>query len=549
MDTNGYDTTGLSSSLLAVGLLIPSITVVYFASGTQKTKTACKCNQCLGMKKKYRFNKYRWLLYGLVLLLAVPVYNILCNQYGKNTDNNPYTLLNVSQNATHKEIEAAYRKTVRKAKFTKMDRTAQKKLVQRILKAKDLLLDEKARERWDAFGDAPVVNNHTIAIPSWVMSKYNPIILIFLYVLVLGVLLPKCVSYMWMYSFEYSSSGILYRSTESLYSALKHISVEDVIGLLALLSKYTVEISQYSEKTPKKNIDKLRETIKDKYGFTLPLDTNVFILCVSMLLLRDPEVLSLIDAQDIECLQNSLVLSSNAIRKLASAFKSSSLYGIAMDLERSVVQSVPDPIYYQMQAGLPFRDVFIAQYQNKKIDENTAVDRKMFKINITGIDVYNMFDGLVKDGMYVTGSVDTIVKIHIDRDGLNSYTRPTIVKNESKASDSGDLDDLEQNYEDQYPSSLEKHPIKVQGTSFEAVHAPMYFDDLPYTWECILEVNNEVVLASYSFTPCQKGTDVFFKVPALASFISTRRAEIEVKLICGKYFNRDTAKKISVLIK
>ncbi|EIJ94217.1 translocation protein SEC63 [Nematocida parisii] len=549
MDTNGYDTTGLSSSLLAVGLLLPTIATVYFASGTKKAQTKCTCTQCLRMKKKYRINKYNWMFYGLLLLLIVPVYNILFNQYGKNTNNDPYKLLNISQNATKKEIEKAYRTTIKKAKFVKIDKTKQKELVQSILKAKDLLLDDKARERWDAFGDAPVVNNHTIAIPSWIMSKYNPVVLIFLYVLVLGVLLPKCVSYMWMYSFEYSSSGILYKSTESLYSALKHIVVEDVVGLLALLSKYTIEMSQYKEKTDPKNIEKLRKIIKENYGMSLPMDTNVFILCVSILLLRDPEVLALVNGKDVEYLQNWLVLSSHATKNLAAAVKNSFLYTLSIDLERSIIQSVPDPMYYPMQAGISFSDIFVSKYKNKPVDESTEIDKKMFKIAISGMDMYNVFDGIVKDGMFITGSVDAIIKLRIDREGVNSYTPTVIKKSDSKISDSGDLADLEHNYEELYPSSLEKYPIKIKGTHFEPVHAPMYFDDLLYTWTCVLMVNKDVLFESHPFTPSKAGTDVFFKVPALASIISTRRAEIEIKLICEKYFNRDATKKLSVLIK
>lgn len=549
MDSHGYDATGLSSSLLAAGLLIPTIAAVYFVSDTHKPKNSCNCRYCAQGRKKGRVNKQKVLLVALILLLIVPIYNILFKEYGKNTNSNPYKLLNISNSATEKEIEKAYRKSVRKAKLMKIDKTEEKELVQKVLKAKDLLLDREARERWDSFGDAPVVNSHMVAIPSWLMTKYNPLILIVLYVVVLAIVLPKSVSYIWMYSFEYSSSGILYKSTESLYRALKHTEVDDILGLLVLLNKYTVELSSYTTKTPKTDIEKLQKLIKTTYAIALPLDTDTFTLSVAVLLLRDRVVHSLIRAQDIEYLQNRLVLSSHAIRTLAIAFKAPSLFYLAVDLERCVVQSVPDPQYYQMQAGIPFKNLFVAQYKKAPVDENTQTDRHMFKAEISGIDIYNPIDSVVRENSFITGTTDTIVKVSISKEQNKKYVPVTIQKSGNKTSDTGDLADLEHEPEELYPHSLDKHPIKIKGSQSVSVHSPLYFDDALYSWICVLELNGEILMETPDFTPSSSGTEIFFKVPGLKNILAGRKADMQVKLVCCNYFNRNSSKTLSFLIK
>ncbi|KAI5192747.1 translocation protein SEC63 [Nematocida minor] len=554
MESHGYDATGLSSSLLAAGLLIPSIVTLYFVSKTKKEKTVCKCGQCARLTKKTKIDKYRVLMYAFLLLLALPVYNIVFKEYNKNTLSNPYKLLEISTSATDKEIEGAYRKAIRKTKLMKTSTAEKKKSVQNILKAKDLLLDPKARERWDTFGDAPMVNNHTIAIPSWIMSKYNPLLLIFLYVLVLGVLLPKGVSYMWMYSFEYSSSGILYKSTESLYRALKHTYVTDPIGLLVLLNKYTVELSQYKPKTEEKKIQQIKEIISTDYAIPISLSAPTFILSLGMLLLRDDSVLSLIDRSDIEYMQSEIVLCIGAIKSLSIAFKSSSLYYLAFDLERCITQSIPYPKYHRMQTGASFEETFLSLHdkENKESEkeEKSKEENGMFKIKIAGIDIYNPIDGVIAKNGSLVGTVDTIVKVSVFRENSKSVYTPVSINNDSeKKNDVGDLSELEGSSEEIYPSALNKYPISIKGSSSEPVHAPVYFEDISYDWVCTLEVNNEILMESPAFTPSATGCEIFFKIPPMANIISSRRAEISVKISNGKYFERDTSMKTVILIK
>lgn len=568
MESHGYDTTGLSSSLLAAGLLVPSIITMYFITNTKKTKTGCKCTLCKKVVKKRKMNTHKIIMYVLIGLLVVPIYNIFFKEYNKNVLNNPYKLLNISQSASNKEIEKAYHKGVRKVKLTRtMDEQEKKTATQNIIKARELLIDTSARERWDTFGDVPMTNNHTIAIPSWVMSKYNPLLLMFFYVLVLGILLPRGVSYIWKYSFEYSSSGVLYRSTETLYRALKYTDVLDVTGLLVLINKYTVEISEYSVKTSDENIEQLKKIITEEYGSDLPLSTRSFVISKSILLLRNDTVLRLVDRSDIEYMQNELVLCVGAVRTLSIALKLTNLYYLSFDLERCIVQSIPHPKYYSMQKGLSFKEVFTSVYEratrvrstdDKVSAKNTAnasdstdnTDTNMFRIRIGGVDIYNPIDGVVNKNGFLSEGADTIVKVSVFKERSTAKYLPVITKGPiSKKNDLGDLADLEEFPEEMYPNALEKYPILIQGATNKAVHAPVYLEHTSYNWICTLEINSDIVMESPGFTPSDKGTEVFFKVPPMENITLSKKVEMAVKLSNGKYFDRDTSTKVTVLIK
>ncbi|KAH9387253.1 translocation protein SEC63 [Nematocida major] len=549
MDSNGYDATGLSSSILAAGLLIPTIVGVYFLRSKHTARKPCKCTYCTRFKKTAKIDKYRVLFFVLLALLVLPVYNILSQEYNRSTTKDPYKTLGVSNSVDDKGVEKAYRKAVRKTKLSRMEKAEEKKTIQEILKAKDLLLDREARDRWDSFGDAPTTKSHIIAIPSWLMTKYNPVILIFLYVLILGVLLPKGVSYIWMYSFEYSSSGILYRSTESLYKALKKAEVADIIGLLVLLNRSTAELSEYAPKTPPEAVEKLREIIRRKYPLKIPMKTETFALSLGLLLLRDAEVLPLISPQDIEYLQAWIVLSTHAVKALSTGVKNRDLYYTAGDLEKCIIQAVPTPKYYQMQGGRSFEEVFLSDFEGSPVEERTPVDEEMFRVEISGMEMYNAEDGSIKDNGFITGTMDTVVRVFVEREGESVYTPAVIPRASEKACDTGDLEELEAGGEELFPSALEKYPILVRSAGEESVHAPMFFEERAYTWKCVLELNEEILMESYAFTPGRGGSEIFFKVPPMKNLIVSRRAEVQARLVCTNYFNRDRSRRMSAMIK
>jgi len=566
-----YDTSGVSSSLLAVVLLLPVIAISYFRGFGRGSAAAfsCSCVRCLRKKKEKALNVPRIVFFVSTALVLVPLRNVLYNQYGRGEGMNPYETLSVGEKSSKEEIETAYRKKVREVKIRVKDREKMKMMLQDVINAHEMLMDDKKRENWDAFGNSEKKESHVIAIPKWAMSARMSGLLILCYILALGVGVPQIVSAIWKVSFEHSAVGVSYKTTESLFHTMReNETCADVHRLAEWIALCSAEMREHAVRTPRENFDRVADLLEKNFAIAVngnsaedrtEKEKALRILCLSTLCMRDEQVLALIHEEDLAKAQKEVLGGVKAARVISFTLKQKETYFLTFELERSVVQSVPSPKCGEAQyTDVKFEDVFARAFENRKYEEKRTetdqiIDKQMFKTKITAVDMYTPCDGPISREEYVSGESEVSIRIVLTREGAQTSYTPVDSRRRPKLEnlDVGDLSviDLEEVPEIN-PKELEKHKIFIRHSTSEPVHAPLFKEQQEYSWVAVLEINGEPMAESPEFTPGSRDTEVFFKIPPLSSFISgTKKAVIDIHLICEKFFGRDTRTRKTLIIR
>lgn len=160
----------------------------------------------------------------------------------------PWEILNLASSATEKEIKSHYRKLSLKfhpdklAKdLTEAVREEMEQNFVLINKAYKALTDEVTRENFLKYGhpDGPQSVSHGIAIPKFLVEGAGSPLLVVLYVILLGVLLPLLVKSKWDSARSYTKQGI-HTETASFFveklvdfNPSKPITSESVIELIS----------------------------------------------------------------------------------------------------------------------------------------------------------------------------------------------------------------------------------------------------------------------------------------------------------------------------
>lgn len=552
-----YDTSGVSSSLLAVGLLLPVILGTYsraFSWGRSKTYS-CTCKLCATQKPaRSSLNLFRVVFVLACALIALPLRNIIIGQYGRGHGFNPYEILNVGSLSSKGEIKKAYSQRMRETKLRIRDKAEAKKALQEIIKAHETLTDDKLRENWDAFGAMETKEAHVIAIPQWAMTKNMSSLMLLLYILALGLGFPKMVSLMWQYSFNYSAVGVSYLTTEALYHQMKTVRrCGSMYALIGWLASCSAELQQRAIKTPEPNLARLVEVFADELAIAITEKqaTPTYVLCLGMLCLRNPKVLALIHEDDLRAVQSEMLKATLAIRVISLSLKQKDIYYLSYHLERCIVQSVCNPAYWEMQyTDVSFEQVFIKAYEGKKTEEprsaaDQELDARMFRTKITAVDLYTALNGPISKEEHISPAAEVSLRVVLTREGHKSSYLP-IRKPKKPKTDEFDIGDLEvvdtNECPEINPKELDKHPILIRHSTTEPLHAPFFKEPQEYAWAVVIEINGMIVSESPDFTPGAQETEVLFRIPPLQSLTpaGTAKATIEIGLISKKFFNRDT---------
>ncbi|OAG29507.1 translocation protein SEC63 [Nematocida displodere] len=558
-----YDASGVSSSLLAIVLLVPVIAITYSrAFPPKKTLPApCRCQECVKLKEERRgFNIYRIIFLCACALIALPIKNAIMGKYERTGAFDPYDVLSLDTSATDQDVLTAYRSLVRETKMNREDKRAQNEKVQKILRAKDLLLDHAKRESWDAFGEGEVGKSHVIAIPEWALSQNSAILIILIYISLLGIALPKVVSYLWKFSFDYSAVGISYRTAESLFHQMKHVKkCSTIYTLIEWITQSSTEMAEHAWKTPQANLDRLQRILSADLAIsTAPgLASARHVLSLSALALKNEQVLTLIDNSDLSKIQEELLNGAMAVRLISQHLKQKEIFYLTFDLERCLVLSIPEPKYSELQyPDTHFPDVFIKAFEGKKYDvEHSEIDKEidqnMFKAKIVAIDMYTAVDGPITKGEVITGSAECSLRVVLVREGhASQYLPPTPLK-VSAPVDTEDLSIFtDEECPEISPKELEKSPIVIRGSvDSVSAHNPLFYAPQKYTWSVVLEVNGVLITESSGFTPGVADTEVLFKLPSFQSLTHSKKAVVDVHLVCTKFFNRDTLFRKTLILR
>ncbi|KAL1918321.1 uncharacterized protein VTP21DRAFT_2981 [Calcarisporiella thermophila] len=192
----------------------------------------------------------------------------------ENKQWNPYEILGVSESTNPAAIKKAYRKLSLRFHPDKIQASSEKEKLAAeakfvdITKAYKALTDEEARKNFEEFGhpDGRQAFTVGIALPSWIVRANNQPIVIGVYGLVFGLILPIFVGRWWYGSLSYGKNKILNTTMGLYFQEIKRST--NLKSLLDVLSA-SIEFKELIEPRPSDNhhIPVLMREIKDEVEF------------------------------------------------------------------------------------------------------------------------------------------------------------------------------------------------------------------------------------------------------------------------------------------
>ena len=148
----------------------------------------------------------------------------------------PYEILQVSYDATQKEIKKKYREM--SLIYHPDKATGNEKLFMKLTKAYDALTDDTARYNWEHYGnpDGPQAMQFGIGLPAWIVEEKNSIWVLGVYTLIFMIGLPTAVYYWWSNSIKFSGEQVLLDTTQLYYyffHKTPHMMLRRVLMVLA----------------------------------------------------------------------------------------------------------------------------------------------------------------------------------------------------------------------------------------------------------------------------------------------------------------------------
>ena len=168
-------------------------------------------------------------------LIALVIYQISLFDY-EMANFDPYEILQVSYDATQKEIKKKYREM--SLIYHPDKATGNEKLFMKLTKAYDALTDETARYNWEHYGnpDGPQAMQFGIGLPAWIVEEKNSIWVLGVYTLIFMIGLPTAVYYWWSNSIKFSGEQVLLDTTQLYYyffHKTPHMMLRRVLMVLA----------------------------------------------------------------------------------------------------------------------------------------------------------------------------------------------------------------------------------------------------------------------------------------------------------------------------
>jgi translocation protein SEC63 len=192
------------------------------------------------MNQKNPWVKTRWRIVSVLLivgwgLMATALYQV--SQFDYEMANfDPYEILEVSYDATPKEIKKKYREM--SLKYHPDKPTGNEKLFMKLTKAYDALTDETAKYNWEHYGnpDGPQAMQFGIGLPAWIVDEKYSIWVLGVYTLIFMIGLPISVYYWWSNSIKFSGEQVLLDTTQLYYyffHKTPHMMLKRVLMVLA----------------------------------------------------------------------------------------------------------------------------------------------------------------------------------------------------------------------------------------------------------------------------------------------------------------------------
>jgi translocation protein SEC63 len=265
-------------------LIIGLITLIYLIIKrlwtnehySDKNMKNCDCNSCKErLSKHYKRVKAKNLnftFYLMIFLVFVLSYLCYVNYFRILENSNkfkrfdPHEILEVSPEATEREIKKAYRKLTLKYHPDKNPNNLQAKAkFILIAKAYETLTDENAKKNFELYGnpDGPGSMRLAVGLPSFVLNKKNHMPILILFLILIIVILPTFVWFWFSDNNKYDESGMQIENGKLFYNYLNENILPKqmpfVFGIVNEFSNLKVRDDE------KKELDKLWKACKDYF--------------------------------------------------------------------------------------------------------------------------------------------------------------------------------------------------------------------------------------------------------------------------------------------
>ncbi|CAK9437161.1 uncharacterized protein LODBEIA_P15600 [Lodderomyces beijingensis] len=263
----------------------------------------------------------------------------------------PYTILDVSFTASEKQIKSHYRKLSLKYHPDKLPRDlteeARLKMEQEYIKltsAYKALTDEATRENFLRYGhpDGEQPITHGIALPKFLVEgKYSSVVVVIYFVLI-GILLPVIVGKWWSNVKNHTRKGLHVRTAGDIVLKFADKDPAKVITPDTILD-YILESEEVSELLPTLNLAEKRALVESHFDRSFSSDNAKEQQKIDLLAILPFLIDGLVD--------------------IAIAFKLHEAIFAAEDLKKALIQAVRPNGKYQDILQLPFvdRDVVVKQ--------------------------------------------------------------------------------------------------------------------------------------------------------------------------------------------
>ncbi|PVV05348.1 hypothetical protein BB560_000129 [Smittium megazygosporum] len=279
-----YDESGVTFYFYAltvlVLILIPSSFYVLRADLFSDSKADTKA-KTLKIRKKPAEKKSKWrsikyfILSGGWLVFLLIGYNVKTAEYTLPDQWDPYAVLGLDSGATPAQIKKAFRKLSLKFHPDKVRDMVKEEAEARYIdinRANKALTDDEARENFEKYGnpDGLLTRTMGIALPRILIEAKTSPILMALYGLVVGFLLPYYVGRWWYGSSRYTKDKILNPTMITFFKNIREpISLKNLIDLLTAAEEFNTDGLEYKP-SEEEAIKKLEVEVSERckfYGF------------------------------------------------------------------------------------------------------------------------------------------------------------------------------------------------------------------------------------------------------------------------------------------
>lgn len=208
-------------------------------------------------KKPFFTKKNLFLIFGWFLIIGL-IFHIKTHEVESVTTNfDPYEILGIDFGSTEKEIKSHFRKLSVKFHPDKIakdlsdeEKSELEDKFVLISKAYQALTDETIKENYEKYGhpDGPQETSHGIALPKFLIEgKLSSPILLSLYILIIGFILPSIVSSWWNSTRAYTKKGIHNETAAFFVERLLNYNPSKILKLSDILNwlSKTYELKEF----------------------------------------------------------------------------------------------------------------------------------------------------------------------------------------------------------------------------------------------------------------------------------------------------------------